>query len=56
MKKFAFRRYKHSKLKVSHFRKNGSWIFMTSPRTLASHHIFCPIKCSLESEASRPML
>ncbi len=28
---------------------------MTSPCTSASHQTLCPIKCSLESEASRPL-
>ncbi len=52
--KFAFRRYKHSKLAVCHFRQNGSTIVLTSHRTSSSHQTFCPIKCSLEFEASAP--
>jgi len=28
---------------------------MTSSRTSASHQIFCPIKCSLESESAAPL-
>ena len=53
MTKFAFRRYKRSKL--SRFHQYGSMILMTSLCTSASHQIFCPIKCSLESKASHPL-
>ncbi len=50
--KFPFRRYKHSKLAVRHFRQNG--FSLTSHRTSSSHQTFCPIKCSQEHKAPAP--
>ncbi len=53
--KFTFRRYKHSKLAVRHFRQNVSThLCLTSSRTSATNQTFRPIKCSLESEAPAP--
>jgi len=50
MAKLAFGRYKHTKRSLSLPLK---WITMTSTMwSSASHHIFCPIKCSLESKES----
>ncbi len=52
--KFAFRRYKHSKLAVRHIRQNGSMISLTSHRTSSSHQTLSNQMLS-RMRSSRPL-